>query len=49
MVGRENYSLLLFECRLENIEIPLSKRHKLVGAGGHRIRHLIEETGIVLS
>ena len=27
------------------MEVPLSKRHKLIGTGGHKIRALVEETG----
>ena len=29
----------------ETMEVPLSKRHKLIGIGGHKIRALVEETG----
>lgn len=31
--------------QLENVEVPLTKRHKLIGVGGYKIRALIEETG----
>lgn len=40
-----NINLLVVNCFVENIEIPLSKRYKVLGTGGHRIRNLIEETG----
>lgn len=29
----------------ETIEVPLPKRNRIIGAGGHRIKALIAETG----
>jgi polyribonucleotide nucleotidyltransferase len=31
------------------MEVPVLKRHRIVGAGGHKIRKLIEETGAELA
>jgi polyribonucleotide nucleotidyltransferase len=33
----------------ETMEVPVLKRHRIVGAGGHKIRKLIEETGAELA
>lgn len=36
-------TLLIFAA--ETIEVPLPKRNRIIGAGGHRIKALAAETG----
>ena len=34
---------------IETIDIPSFKRSKVIGSGGHKIRLLIEETGMAVT
>lgn len=43
--GELNTTCIYHYLLSETMEVPLSKRHKLIGIGGHRIRALVEETG----
>lgn len=41
--GANAFTLLIFAA--ETIEVPLPKRNRIIGAGGHRIKALAAETG----